>query len=315
MIDLFCRMYSKIGYEKSLSKIKYYSYLRLILRVLLNISAPIYFLFTQGNSKYRIVKRNNGESPMLIVSLTTFPARINRIWLVVECMLRQTYKPNKIILWLSLEQFKNLEVLPIKLKRLQKRGLEIVLCDEDLRSHKKYFYTLNKFPNDIMITIDDDFIYPTTLIEDLVNLHNEFPDAICCDRAFKINKNGVKILPYNQWEYLQTRLGPSFNIFQTSGGGTLYPPESLAKEVLNKEVFMKYCIHADDIWLNIMSQMNNTKVVKTNCNRGLIPILNFNNRSLTEINVQLGQNDKQLEDVRNFYIQQNHSDPFKNLFL
>ena len=41
----------------------------------------------------------------------------------------------------------------------QKRGLTIRFC-EDLKAHKKYYYAFKEYPDDIVITVDDDVIYP-----------------------------------------------------------------------------------------------------------------------------------------------------------
>ena len=60
-----------------------------------------------------------------------------------------------VILWLSKEQFPDRSFIPNSLLSLEKRGLIIELCEGDLRSHKKYYYALRQYPNDIIITIDD----------------------------------------------------------------------------------------------------------------------------------------------------------------
>ncbi|MEO6851924.1 MAG: hypothetical protein ABI166_14880, partial [Mucilaginibacter sp.] len=94
--------------------------------------------------------------------------------------MHQTVLPDKIILWLSSDQFSGVLSLPKKLLKLQKRGLEVRFCQGDLRSHKKYFYALQEFPEDFIVTIDDDIIYPTDMLEQLINLSNIYPSCICC---------------------------------------------------------------------------------------------------------------------------------------
>ena len=61
---------------------------------------------------YRIFKRRKqGISPgnkrrrKVIVSMTSIPARIDKVWITVESLLRQTYKPDEIIVWLALDEF------------------------------------------------------------------------------------------------------------------------------------------------------------------------------------------------------------------
>ena len=134
MIDFFIRIYSSIENKNPfLSRIKFYGTQRTIIKLLANIFVPIYL----KTSKCKSHKLANNQKSDLIVSLTTFPARIDKMWIIIECMLRQSYKPDKIILWLSKEQFNNLGILPKSLLKLRNRGLEIELCDGDLRSHKK----------------------------------------------------------------------------------------------------------------------------------------------------------------------------------
>mgnify|MGYP000808865909 FL=1 len=98
----------------------------------------------------------------IIVSLTSFPKRIDTLWITVETLLRQSMKPDEIILWLAEEQFNGIDSLPKALLEQQKRGLTIRFCD-DLRSHKKYYYTMQEYPRDIVILVDDDMFYPCLL--------------------------------------------------------------------------------------------------------------------------------------------------------
>ncbi len=312
IVDIFDKLYTQvIDKNKFLAKIRFYSLQRFSIRVIVNLLIPLYFILTKNNNEAKPPNKKF-HSPKLIVSLTTFPARISRVWIVIESLLRQTHKPDEIILWLSKDQFDSIDKLPKKLRKQQKNGLDIRLCSGDLKSHKKYYYTLQQYPEDFLITVDDDIIYHTTMIAELVELNKKYPRSICCHRASYIKTKNDKILPYLDWGVINSKQGPSYNIFQTSGGGTIYPPHSLHCEVLNDKVFKQNCFYADDVWLNIMSQLNGTTVVKADYNSVLLPVINFNNVKLSSINVTLGKNDKQLDDVRNYYIEKLGVDAFAN---
>ena len=162
MLRLFTCLYSftyKKGTTVSLSYLL--SFLRFVIRIISNTLLPLYFIITSSSKKYRIV--NNGSltehRERILVSFTSFPKRINKVWLVVESLLRQSYKPDLVILWLSKEQFESLNVLPARLLNLQKRGLMLKIKEGDMRSHKKYYYALREYPNYVIITVDDDIIY------------------------------------------------------------------------------------------------------------------------------------------------------------
>lgn len=138
---------------------------------------PFWFNRTANNPQYRIDATQKTEG-RIIASLTTFPARIDNIWIVIESILRQSQKPDMLFLWLSKEQFSSIDVLPKRLQNLQTRGLQIRLCDGDLRSHKKYYYVLRDYPNDHLITFDDDLIYPTNTISSIMEAATMYPDCV-----------------------------------------------------------------------------------------------------------------------------------------
>jgi hypothetical protein len=289
------------------SRIKIYSIQRLIIRVVSNFLIPLFYQF--GKRKHVLDPKDSAPFKY-IVSLTSFPNRIDRVWIVIESILRQIHKPDKIILWLSNEQFRTLGQLPQVLLNQQERGLDIKFIDGDLMSHKKYFYTLKDFPDSFLITVDDDIIYPTTLISQLIDLNEIYPKSIICHRAHRLKVENGKVLPYSSWNQIKEFDGPNFDIFFTSGGGTLFPPHSLHNDVLNDSVFKKYCLCADDVWLNIMSRLNSTTIVKSNYYSSLLPIINFRNINLYSTNLIQGENDKQLQEIRNYYIKKYGVDVF-----
>lgn len=124
------------------------------------------------------------------VSLTSFPARISIVPQVIRSIINQSVKPDRILLWLSRDQFPMEEAdLPAELTTLKENGLEIMWCD-DIRPHKKYFYTMQKYPHDITITVDDDVVYKENVIETLLKSYERFPFAVSCLRAHQITLSG-----------------------------------------------------------------------------------------------------------------------------
>jgi hypothetical protein len=313
MVNFFDRLYSKItNKNKHLQKIRFYSFQRFLIRKAANITLPLYFILTAQNRKHRLSDLRNHKKKV-VVSLTSFPARINKLWLVVETILRQTYKPDMIILWLSKEQFSSIDSLPKRLLKQRGRGLSIELVTDDLRSHKKYFYSFQRYPNDIIITLDDDIFYNSKIIEYLVLTNKKYPDCIVCNFASIIRHKNQEILPYNEWNVIDEKFGPTKKLIPIGAGGILYPPNSMYKDVLNDTLFKKYCFFADDIWLNIMSRLNNTLIVKTDYFSYYLPVLYKFNTKLTTLNVLQGLNNEQLQKTRNYYISNHNVDPFFDL--
>ncbi len=290
VLDKIDKLYSSF---KSLNKFS--SLFRFLIRETTNVIIPV--LFKVRKSKETLNPQNN-----LIVSFTTFPDRISKIWLVIECMLRQKHLPSKIILWLSTEQFPNqFSDLPNNLLSYYKKKLvEIRFVNDDLRSHKKYFYVLQEFPDDLIVTVDDDLFYSSNTLNDLYLLHKKFPDCLCCLRAYKVKKVDDKIAPYKTWKILYNGYGPSFELFHTSGGGTLYKKSFFPEEVFDIGTFKKLSFKADDVWLNLMLQLKGTKSVKANFYSHLLPILN-NSEKLSANNVYEGGNDQQISAIVKYF--------------
>lgn len=282
--------------QKILTTIKFYSIYRFLIKLIAITFVPVWFKISNQFQLYKLNPSTEGKQ--VIVSLTTFPKRINIIWIVIECMLRQDVLPDKIILWLSKDQFSDLNDLPKSLLKLQKRGLEIKFCDGDLKSHKKYYYALKNYPEDILITIDDDLFYPSYLVGELLESHKVFPNSICCHRASKYKTFEGKLLPYKEWNEQISISEPNLDIFFTTGGGTLFPPNCFSPDVLQAEVFMEICKYADDVWLNLQAQFNKTTIVKIQrTNENIMPILIMDNIELHSVNVTNDYNDVQFENV------------------
>jgi hypothetical protein len=311
MIIFFDKLYSSIPIKQNcLDKVRFYSALRFFVRTTANIVLPLYFRLTAHNSEYslRPTKKTDGR---LIVSLTSFPARINKVWMVVETILRQTYKPDMIILWLSKEQFPTLNDLPHNLLRMQKRGLQIELRDGDLRSHKKYYYTLKEYPKDIMITVDDDVFYNTNIVEYLMKSYSKYPDSVCCNHSHIIGLSGGKIMPYRTWIHNEnTNEVPAADIIPIGIGGVLYPADILCSEVLNETALKANCFMGDDIWLKVMALLNGKYTIQTQYHSIYLPIQNIHNRTLASKNIQNG-NDIQIAAVRKYCIEKFGKDPFE----
>ena len=174
-----------------------------------------------------------------IISFTSFPARINDVWLVVESLKNQRLLPEKIILWLSLEQFPEKKGIPDSLWKEVDDLFEIRMVEGDIRSHKKFFYVMQEFPDKTFITCDDDIYYHPDTLKNLVEASKQFPGCIIANTARRIeyDKKG-ELKPYTSWK---TKLIPfdSDNLIQIGVGGVLYPPLALHELTLRKDLFTR----------------------------------------------------------------------------
>lgn len=204
------------------------------------------------------------QSKELIVSLTSYPARIKTVHRTIESLFNQTMSANKVILWLAPEQFPQKEKdLPAELLALKEKGL-IIDWYHDIKSYKKLIPTLKKYPEAIIVTADDDLIYDKNWLMLLFDSYLKHPKFIHCHRITRLNSK-FKIVSRNFYLNGSGGYYPGLckaNAFNKlcGGAGTLFPPHCFTKEVLNESVFMNLASTSDDIWFWLMGLLNSYKV-------------------------------------------------------
>lgn len=239
----------------------------------------------------------------IIVSLTTHNRRIYDVYLTIESLMQQTRKANRIVLWISEEH--RADMLPMALKSQESRGLEIKYC-KDIRSYTKLIPALKAFPNDVIITVDDDIVYDVNMIDRLVMAYLKDSTKIYYNRGHKMMLSpNNKLVNYNDWEWRSPSMDISPLNFPTGVGGVLYPPRCFNEEVFNEEVFLGICKSADDVWFKAMAIYNGilSQKVYTSDNNGedYLENINVQDIGLRNVNTHLGENDKQIQAVFNKY--------------
>lgn len=196
----------------------------------------------------------------IIVSLTTIPSRVDKVRLVVSRIMNQTVKPDKIILYLDKEKKEEITFSP-ELNILIERGLEIEYV-EDIGPHTKYFYSTQKYSDDIVITVDDDIIYSRKLIETLIKSYRVYPKAVSANIVVQFLINDGKPISSSEWlQQFKYGLGNEKSVAY-GVGGVLYPPKVLPKEAFNIDKIRKLSLFQDDLWLKAIETKYKIDVVK-----------------------------------------------------
>lgn len=181
-----------------------------------------------------------------VVSMTSFPARLNDLWMVLDSIYNQTVRPSKILLNLTRIEFpKGMDEIPSSLKKFLSHGLDIVFVDENLRPHNKYFNTLKNVKDRIVITLDDDLYYWRNTIESLMDLHIQHPNAVCANHTITINFDGEQV------KYSKSTKTEGNELIAQGVTGVLYPTNFRPSDLFDTEVIKKLCLTNDDPWLRI----------------------------------------------------------------
>jgi hypothetical protein len=193
-----------------------------------------------------------------VVSLTTFGKRSQSVYLAIESIANGSLRPSRLILWVDEQAL--LSNLPAALGRLQQRGLEIRCCN-NYGPHKKYYpYVESQETFDTpLVTADDDVLYPSYWLKELVHASDQQPDAVNCYLAHVIALNGEGIERYQEWRSCDSTITSSLHIAMGMGG-VIYPPSFLMVLKQAGDAFTTCCPKGDDLWLHAQALRSGYKV-------------------------------------------------------
>ncbi len=180
------------------------------------------------------------------------------MWLTLWTLINQSRPPDRLLLVLARDEFPG-SVLPARVERLRALGLEVLWVPSNIRSYKKLLPALEANPDEVIVTADDDILYPRDWLADLVAAHEADRGAIVAHRANAITLVDRRPAPYLCWRHADTRT-PDPLVFPTGAGGVLYPPGSLPVETLDSGLALRLCPTADDVWFKAMSLLAWTRV-------------------------------------------------------
>lgn len=219
-------------------------------------------LFRYNKSRILRCIPNLPSNSIFTVSLTSFPKRIDNLWMVLWSVYNQTVLPCKVILSLTKEEFPaEIASLPDSIKAFTNKGLEIVFNDINLRPHNKYYYALSRIKDQPVITIDDDFIYYLDSFERLFRLHKNYPDCICANRVQRIELKDDKYLSYNYWRLVHN-MDQGNDLVALGYACVLYPSSFRPDILFDLHNIQKLSLRADDLWLKAIEIVEGVKVVK-----------------------------------------------------
>lgn len=205
-----------------------------------------------------------------IVSMTTIPKRKERLTDNLPSLLNQSFKYDKLVINiddnLSEEDYKWYESLKEKDNRI-----EINKCESRWRSCNKLLPTIKKYPEDVVITVDDDIYYPVDTIKLLVETYEKNKDCIITHEINPISFN--RDMTYVSYEnaydvmLLQREWGKYFS------NCCLFPPHVFDGSDLFDFDKMMECTNGthDELWFWVQSTINGVQCIGLNYVRSFAP--------------------------------------------
>lgn len=195
----------------------------------------------------------------LIISLATYSLRFPTLPKVLNSLVNQSMKPWKIVVNMDDVDVKN--ITPEIQEYLDRDDFELILSPDAIRPHKKYYYTMLKYRKNPIITVDDDMIYNTDMVQSLYQSYKEHPDCISAMETVLVgfHINGKPKLK-TSWKFHQIIEEPTHSIVAEGVGGVLYPPNILQLKK-NQKFEMYDFICEDDLYLKMLEVKKDIKVI------------------------------------------------------
>jgi hypothetical protein len=220
------------------------------------------------------------------VSITSHPARFPALSHVLRSLKDQTLYPDRIFVFLSASDLKQFEFSAVS----NIKNLSLFSC-KDLGPGTKLLPRLAMGHDRPIIVIDDDLQYDSNLFQGLVEAHIASPELIVGSRAHRVVRtDSNEVADYLSWDREVEDIKPAWNIFTTSGHGTLYPPGCFAPSILDVSRFMRLSFHTDDLWYFFHARIAGTEASKLPGVRALLPLENTQQVALWRENVPYRNN-------------------------
>ena len=212
-------------------------------------------------------KAKKAEKPRIIISMSTMPWRCQNIKATVDSLFSGLVKPDKFILYITHDDFKEIPAHLVKLME-ENKNFEVHWSDKNYKVATKLLPALKEYPDDIIINVDDDYTYSPDLVKNLYHSHLLDKTAVITVAGHRIGMSPEGYLynagcyTYNKFDTLVKFRTKGFDIMHLSGHGTLYPPHIFDDtDVFNDEERMKHWATQDEMWCWICLICANKEIV------------------------------------------------------
>ncbi len=203
----------------------------------------------------------------IVITLTTISPRIGALGNVIRSILDQTVPASEIRLQLShepylLDQGIRDQDIPADIRDFAARGMIQISWVPNTGPYRKLLPALAHYwdrRDTILITADDDSIYPRDWIQGLVETHRRYPNEVIAHRCRRIKSGGGTFLPYVQWPYVESDAVLSgADLIPIGKDGVLYCPRFFTEDVFDEQA-LEICPFGDDLWFKFLALANDIR--------------------------------------------------------
>lgn len=234
-------------------------------------------------------------------SMTTYPARFKSALTAIKSISNQTKPPYALVINISEEDWKAAQLDFIRQAKFAFKGWLIVEPCINLKPANKIIPTAQKHGDNIIITFDDDIVYPVDRAEKLLEKHREYRDYPIAFRTRKVTFDKNHAAAYGSWHLSYDIEGPNKLNFPTSVSGSLYPSNFFPNSFFDIEKYIELSHNNDDIWTYFHVLLKGSAFVKGG--KEIVPpgVPGSQESALWKNNVSKGGNDAIISGLEKEY--------------
>lgn len=268
--------------------------------------------YVSGAVRNRLARTPVTGDANVVVSLTSFGPRLKTVHHTIESIAGGSARPRRLLLALDSAADVSTARELRTLRRLRRRGLEIIEAPP-MGPHAKYFpYVMSIGAHKVpLVTADDDIIYPREWLSELTAAHRKNPNVIHCFRAHEFGILDGRPDLYARWG-AATTTRPRYRTFLTGVSGVIYPPAFLDHLRMAGDHFQIVSPRADDVWLHAQAVQAEVRVAQIIDRPQQFPVLlgtqrfalwRHNTRESGDSHATLGRRTPNDDQIENTYSQ------------
>jgi len=189
--------------------------------------------------------------PRVVISLTTTPSRITRLGPTLRSLLTQDYPLTAIYLAVPRRSVRENRAYAVPTRLARHPTVTVIDSERDWGPATKLLPMLRveqERPETLIITVDDDNVYPREMVSTFVRFSLTLPDAALCFRGWRVPPSG-------RWQDGRAVFGtrvdaPTPMDVITGCGGILVKPRFFDAAVFNYDAAPRSAFFVDDIWIS-----------------------------------------------------------------
>lgn len=197
------------------------------------------------------LQKSIDEKANITVSLSTIPSRMENIYPALNSLMDQTMPPRRIILAIPPFSIREQKAYIIPSALAHCPAVEIIDAQKDWGPATKLIPALlhpSTAPEDIILTADDDNIYPAEFVETFREYAQKLPDAA-------LSLRGAPMSRTLHWKdcvaFKGTAIAKPASVEIINGcGGILVKPKFFTADFFNYENAPAQAFFVDDIWVS-----------------------------------------------------------------